>query len=89
MSLYLEASQILQSTTGSLKSRIYDPQSQQTGLKSSPNRLYALTIETLKHQGILDEIIERSGILSLEKKVGWVFGFYKHLISIFFSLSSP
>jgi hypothetical protein len=64
MSLYLEASSILTSPTGSLKSRIY-----QQPVKSPPARLYALIVETLKHQEILNEVITASGILGVEKKV--------------------
>ncbi len=66
MSLYIEAARILsRPKDGSLKSRIYSNPS----LKSPPNRLYALIIETLKHQDVLNEVIEKSGILQLDKKV--------------------
>jgi putative methyltransferase len=64
MSLYLEAASILTSSSGSLKSRIYHQP-----VKSPPARLYALIVETLKHQAILNEVISASGILGLEKKV--------------------
>lgn len=69
MSLYIEASSILTETSGSLKSRIYHRNASQIPLKSPPARLYALIIETLKHQEILNEVIEKSGILALERKV--------------------
>ncbi|KAL7267840.1 hypothetical protein RUND412_009557 [Rhizina undulata] len=66
MSLYIEASEIIsRPKDGSLKSRIYSNSS----LKSPPNRLYALIIETLKHQEILNEVIEKSGLLGIEKKL--------------------
>jgi putative methyltransferase len=69
MSLYLEASSILLETSGSLKSRIYHRPPSSPPLKSPPARLYALIIETLKHQSLLNEVIEKSGILGLERKV--------------------
>ncbi|KAA8894193.1 S-adenosyl-L-methionine-dependent methyltransferase [Sphaerosporella brunnea] len=64
MSLYLEAATILTAPNGSLKSRIYHQP-----VKSPPARLYALIVETLKHQAILNEVIENSGILGIEKKL--------------------
>lgn len=39
--------------------------------KPNPARLYALIMETLKHQEILNEVIKNSGILKLEKTVGF------------------
>ncbi|KAF8542880.1 S-adenosyl-L-methionine-dependent methyltransferase [Trichophaea hybrida] len=69
MSLYLEASSILLETSGSLKSRIYHRPSSSPTLKSPPARLYALIIETLKHQSLLNEVIENSGILGFERKL--------------------
>ena len=69
MSLYLEASSILLESNGSLKSRIYNRLPSLPPLKSPPARLYALIIETLKHQSTLNEVIENSGILGLERKV--------------------
>lgn len=69
MSLYIEASSVLTETSGSLKSRIYHRHSSLPPLKSPHARLYALIIETLKHQELLNEVIEKSGILALERKV--------------------
>lgn len=66
MSLYLEAANILSQKDGSLKSRIYSPKST---LKSPPAKLYALIVETLKYQELLNEIISASGLLQHEKKV--------------------
>lgn len=66
MSLYLEAAQILTLKEGSLKSRIYHSKHK---YKSPPARLYALVVETLKHQEILNEVIAHSGILEQERKV--------------------
>jgi putative methyltransferase len=68
MSLYLEAAQILTLKEGSLKSRIYH-RGGKPPLKSPPARLYALIIETLKHQEILNEVIAHSGLLEQERKV--------------------
>ena len=72
MSLYIEAAAILASTKGSLKSRIYHRSPNEAPLKSPPARLYALIVETLKHLDILNEVIEKSGILALERKVCFV-----------------
>ena len=67
MSLYIEAAQILTETEGSLKSRIYHRTA--TPFKSPPARLYALIIETLKHQEIINEVIALSEFLEQERKV--------------------
>lgn len=66
MSLYIEASRIISRPRyGGLRGAIYsDPL-----LKSRPEQLYALVIETLKHQEILNEVIGNSGLLGVEKKV--------------------
>jgi putative methyltransferase len=60
----MEASAILTAPSGSLKSHIYHQP-----VKSPPARLYALIVETLKYQALLNEVIEKSGILGIEKKV--------------------
>lgn len=69
MSLYIEAASILNETSGSLRSRIYHRPASSPQLKSPPARLYALIIETLKHQEILNEVIAKSELLKLERKV--------------------
>ncbi|CCX30621.1 Similar to Putative methyltransferase C2C4.06c; acc. no. O14039 [Pyronema omphalodes CBS 100304] len=69
MSLYIEAASILNETSGSLRSRIYHRPASSPQLKSPPARLYALIIETLKHQEILNEVIAKSELLKLERKL--------------------
>ena len=74
MSLYYEASAILANTEskgGSLKNRIFGKKD----LKSPPGAIYALVAETSKWSVVLKDVIEKSGILKLEKKVGifWYF----------------
>jgi 25S rRNA (cytosine2278-C5)-methyltransferase len=68
MSLYYEAVHVLaapNNAAGSLKSRIFSNKS----LKSQPAQLYALVIETCKWSSVLKEVIERSELLALERKV--------------------
>lgn len=68
MSLYYEASDILANTEakgGSLKNRIFGKKD----LKSSPGAIFALVAETTKWSSVLKEVIEKSDILKLEKKV--------------------
>jgi putative methyltransferase len=70
MSLYYEAAEILSSATGanaggSLKSRIFS----RKDLKSQPAQIYALAIETCKWSPVLKEVIEKAGILGIERKV--------------------
>ena len=68
MSLYHEAADVLTAPNnvgGSLKSRIFSSKT----LKSPPAQIYALVIETCKWSPILTEVIERSDLLSLERKV--------------------
>ena len=68
--IYTEASNILLThKSGSLKSRIYSAHNASQNSRASPARLYALIMETLKHQDLLNEVIKNSGILSIEKKV--------------------
>lgn len=68
--IYTEASNILLShKSGSLKSRIYSTHNVSENSRISPPRLYALIMETLKHQDLLNEVIKNSRILSIEKKV--------------------
>lgn len=69
MSLYYEAASILQNQEnigGSLTSRIYGKKS----LKSKPTAIYALVSESTKWSAVLKDVVENSGILKLEKKVG-------------------
>ena len=67
MALYHEASLILEEledSSSSLKSRVYNK-----SLKSPASQLYALVIETIKWSPELSEVIERSELLTQEKKV--------------------
>jgi putative methyltransferase len=71
MSLYFEASDILanvEAKGGSLKNRIFGKKD----LKSSPGAIFALVAETTKWSSVLKEVIEKSDILKLEKKVGFL-----------------
>ena len=78
MSLYYDALSILENKSGqggTLKSRIYSTKTINNGddnntrMKSPPAQLYALIIETRKWSPILAEVIDRSEILTLERKV--------------------
>ena len=67
MSLYYETAAILQNKSrvgGSLKSRVYNKQ-----LKSSPVAVYALASKATQWADVLKEVIEQSGLLSVEKRV--------------------
>uniref|UniRef100_A0A0B7JR96 SAM-dependent MTase RsmB/NOP-type domain-containing protein n=1 Tax=Bionectria ochroleuca TaxID=29856 RepID=A0A0B7JR96_BIOOC len=68
MSLYHEAAEFLLAPTsdgGSLKARVF----KKKGLKSPPNQLYALVLETCKWSVVLKEVIERAELLKLERKL--------------------
>ncbi len=67
MSLYHEAAQALAAPDqgGSFKSRVF-----KSKLKSPPAQVYALALETRKWSEVLTEVVERSGLLILERKVG-------------------
>lgn len=68
MSLYFETAEILSQTGSdreSLKSKVYGNKA----LKSPPAAIYALASEATKWSAIVTEVIEKSGILGLEKKV--------------------
>ncbi|KAL1637805.1 hypothetical protein SLS56_000360 [Neofusicoccum ribis] len=68
MSLYYEAASILQNADnvgGSLTSRIYGKK----GLKSKPTAIYALVTESTKWSAVLKDVVEKGGILKLEKKL--------------------
>lgn len=68
MSLYYEAADVLKAPTtagGSLKSRIFSKKD----FKAAPAQIYALVIETCKWSAVLKEVIEKTGLLGLERKV--------------------
>ncbi|KAK7225833.1 hypothetical protein V2G26_013836 [Clonostachys chloroleuca] len=68
MSLYHEAAEFLLAPTsdgGSLKARVF----KKKGLKSPPNQLYALVLETCKWSVVLKDVIERAELLKLERKL--------------------
>lgn len=68
MSLYYEAASIIANADakgGSLKNRVFGKKD----LKSPPGAIYALVAEATKWSTVLKDVIERSDILRLEKKV--------------------
>jgi putative methyltransferase len=68
MSLYYETSTIVandESKGGTLKSRIFGAK----GLKNPAAKIYALAAESTKWSEHLREVIERSELLKLERKV--------------------
>ncbi|KAH7023529.1 S-adenosyl-L-methionine-dependent methyltransferase [Ilyonectria destructans] len=68
MSLYHEAAEFLvgsPSGGGSLKSRVF----KKKNLKSPPNQLYALVLESCKWSPVIKEVIEKSDLLKLERKL--------------------
>ncbi|KAJ5493537.1 Bacterial Fmu (Sun)/eukaryotic nucleolar NOL1/Nop2p [Penicillium fimorum] len=67
MSLYFDAVAILTapSSGGSFKSRIYSARN----LRASPAQLYALITEAAKWDTVLADVIDKSGILALERKL--------------------
>ena len=68
--IYTEASAILLThKSGSLKSRIYSTHNAPQNSRCAPARLYALIMESLKYQDVLNEVIKNSGLLTTEKKV--------------------
>lgn len=66
MSLYYEGACLLSAKdqTGDLKSRVFGAK----GLRSPPKQLFALLSRSIKWSTILKNVIERSKILTLEKK---------------------
>ena len=67
MSLYHEAAEVLSASSGgSLKNRIFT----RKDLKSPPQQVYALALETCKWSSVLKEVIDASEMLRHEKKVG-------------------
>ena len=68
MSLYYETAAILENKNrvgGSLKSRVYGNKD----LRSSLISIYALASKATQWADVLKDVIERSGLLSLERKV--------------------
>lgn len=68
MSLYFEASALIENTdpsAGSLKSRVFGNKK----LKSPPGALFALVTEATKWSQVLSEVIDKSGLLAIERKV--------------------
>ena len=68
MSLYYETAAVLENKNragGSLKSRVYGTKD----LKSSPASIHALATKATLWADILKEVVERSGMLGVEKKV--------------------
>ncbi len=68
MSLYYDAAPLLLPNldqAGSLKSRIFNSK----GHKSPPKQIFALVSEASKWSPVLSEVIEKSQLLQLERKV--------------------
>lgn len=68
MALYYEAADMLKASTtfgGSLKSRVFSKKD----FKAAPVQIYALAIETCKWSAVLKEVVDKSGLLRLERKV--------------------
>lgn len=68
MSLYHEAAEILQKAkknSGSLKSIVFGTKTWKTDAKT----LFALSSEAAKWSEVLSEVVERSGVLGVEKSV--------------------
>lgn len=68
MSLYYDAAPLLVSSgdsDSSLKSKVFNSKD----LKSPPKQIYALVIEAAKWSPVLVEVIEKSQLLKLERKV--------------------
>ena len=69
MSLYYESERILLNAghaTGSLKARVFSAKD----FKSKPAQVYALVAEVTKWSPVLKDVVEKSQLLSLERKVG-------------------
>ena len=68
MSLYEEAARLLENPDqkgGSLKSRVFAEQS----LKNQPKAVFALVAKTTQWSEVLKDVVEKSGLLTLERKV--------------------
>ncbi|TRX88524.1 hypothetical protein FHL15_010563 [Xylaria flabelliformis] len=72
MSLYHETADILSappSTGGNLKTRLFGNGQKNKKLKSPPQQIYALALETCKWSPVLKEVIDSSELLRHERKV--------------------
>ncbi|KAI1739851.1 S-adenosyl-L-methionine-dependent methyltransferase [Xylaria scruposa] len=72
MSLYHETADILSappSTGGNLKTRIFGNRQKNKKLKSPPQQIYALALETCKWSSVLKEVIDTSELLRHERKL--------------------
>lgn len=68
MSLYYEAVDVIEAATtngGSIKSIVFG----RKDWKSNPKALFALATEAAKWSEILSEVIEKGGLLKIEKQV--------------------
>jgi len=68
MSLYHEAAKVLDGSKSgktSIKSLVYTKKD----WKSDPKALFALSTEAAKWSEVLSEVIERSGVLRIERQV--------------------
>ena len=68
MSLYYDAAALLvpgSDQAGSLKSRVFNSKD----LKSPPKQAYALVSEASKWSSVLSEVVEKSQLLQVERKV--------------------
>ena len=68
MSLYYDAAPLLMASseqTGSLKSRVFNSK----GHKSPAKQIFALVSEATKWSSVLSEVVEKSQLLQLERKV--------------------
>lgn len=77
MSLYFEAAKVLdeiRDKPASLKDRVYKDKT----LKSSPGTVFALISEATKWSEVLSEVIDKSQVLSLERKVRIRLTFYPY-----------
>lgn len=72
MSLYHETAEILSESGGILKTRIFTKKH----LKSTPQQVYALALETCKWSSVLKEVIEASELLRHERKVRMILEVY-------------
>lgn len=75
MSLYHEAAAILDTVAKgqtSLKTEVFGKK----GWKSDQKTLFALCSEAAKWSAVLKELVEKSGVLGLERTVGMLFELY-------------
>lgn len=69
MSLYIEASRLLSSGSGSLKSRIFNHKPSNGNGNSNSKQIYALITESTKYDLLLSEIITHADLLTHEPKL--------------------